>query len=199
VLHAFKKQVTLIVLNLRRVEKAQVEIAPESEATGFGQTDISRLGDQERRNPVDLQCFCQALYRLIQQRVDVDLGPEVTRKIQKRPAIVIAFPVEEPIELRLDTRKHRLKQEGCNHNGQQPSALARDQRVVAEKVGKQKHQPEVETDDRCGCQGVRNSAAENHVNIHQAVSNNGVAKRQREQHERKNGKLQPFRWNESHA
>src|SRR5690348_5510008 len=114
-LHAFKKQATLIVLNLRRVEKAQVEIAPESEATGFGQTDISRLGDQERRNPVDLQCFRQALYRLIQQRVDVDLGPEVTRKIQKRPAIVIAFPVEEPIEFRLDTRDRKSTRLNSSH------------------------------------------------------------------------------------
>ena len=114
----------------------------------------------------------------------MQLGRKLAREFHERPAVIRPVAVEKPVQPHLKPVEQRLEQNRRQDDGQYPHAVAGGPNVVAKQVGAERHQAKIQAHHRRRRQRIRHPAPEDDVHIHEAVTHDRVAKRQRQERQR---------------
>ena len=116
-------------------------------------------------------------------RVEAHFVRQRPAEFDQRPPVVQAVAVKEAVQAGLRPVTERLEQKSRNHDGDNFAGYsARHSRV--EHPADQADESEVHADDACGGRRVRQAALEDNIHVHQAVTDDGVAEAQRNEHQR---------------
>ena len=145
---------------------------------------------EHERHPVHHQRLDDAGHEALAETHHVEVGVQVAREPDQRPAVVVAIAIEHAVQRVLDRLAHRLRQQHDDRRGEQ-----RHEPVVLVAVGREHeaHEAEnreVENRARGQKRRVREAALDDHLDVPQAVANDGAGERDRHQAERHGRQLQ---------
>src|SRR3974390_674047 len=184
-----EEQVASPPLRALHVEESQVHLAGVSNAVRLGQHELVRplRVCQEDGQAVDHQSVGDAVDDGGQHLVEVGLGVQVAAEFDQRPAVVVTLTVEELVEVVLHPVLEGGKQRGRDGDRDHQADRSGAGKVLMEDFRDAADGREVRRRDGAGCDGVRHTALENEVDVHQAIAEDSVAKRQRKEYQRQHG------------
>ena len=136
---------------------------------------------QKNRNAVHCQGSRQPIEDGGEQRVQIRFRAELPAELDQGAAVVIDRAIKSLIDAILNPFAHRIKQKRGNDDSQDPSQRPGAGLPHVDQRGYSGYQREIHSRyRRCG-QGINHAPLENQVNVHQAVAEDGVAERERQQ------------------
>jgi hypothetical protein len=141
---------------------------------------------QENRHAPQIQGFHQPLAHRHQHQIEVGLGAQFGGEIGQGAAVVVALAVKAAVETLLDPVPQRMEQQRRRHNRNHPSRRPQLLQLRLHHAAQQEHHA-VKSRQQCRRrERIGRAAADEHLDVHQAVSRNCVRKGQRDQAHREN-------------
>ena len=156
-------------------------LAGAGHAPGAERREVAALAGQQEGQLAQAERRPHALEQPLARPLEVEVRVEVLGEAHERLARAVALLVEEPVERLLDPRLDR-REEQRHHEGAQEHDEARV-RLLPQHVGHADGQ-EREPHDHRHRQHVAERAAEDELDVHQAVLDHRVGERERDERER---------------
>ena len=188
--HVLQEKMSRLGLRPGGAEEVQIQSAGLGHAERLGQNELWRLaGGEENRHAIDQQGARQAIDHRTQHLVEIGFRAELASKFDQRLAVVVAGAIEELVDPLLDPFAYRIEQQRRDHHRQHQADRSRTRHLGVDQFGHSGHHREVDPDDRGRRQRVHHAALEDQVYVHQAVAEDGIPERQRQQAQRQHGHL----------
>ncbi len=122
-----EEQVTRLPLRPREIEKAQVKPSRLRDAIRLRQRELLRLlgTRQEDRHAINHQGARQPVDNRREHLVEVGFGVQVAAELDQRLSIVVAFAIEEFVEIVLHPVLEWIEQQRCHRDGDDAARSAR--------------------------------------------------------------------------
>ena len=146
--------------------------------------EIAAVVGHEQHHAIDEQRLHDARDEPLGQPVEIEVGVEVAREPDERPAVVVAIAVERAVEPGLNGVLHRAGEQHHHRRGQQRDHPVRIAAAAAEAFGRDVQQHRVDAEDRRNGDRPHEHALEDHLDVHQAVADDGRREGQRHEAER---------------
>ena len=180
-----------VVLGTSTPQEAQIQSARGCDAERLCQLELgwNLIGGKEYTHAVHKKRMGQTVDDRAQHLVEIFLRAEFATELHQRPAIVVPRSVEHMVELLLNPVLDWIKEQRRHYHRQNQArrAAARDSRL--NQLRYPGDDSEVNAHDGGRCQGIHHTAFEDEVDVHQPVTEDGVAKCQRQQYQRQYGPL----------
>ena len=147
-------------------------------------TKSPRLGRHRRehqRHAIDHQRFGDAMHEPLAQALQIEVAVQIAREADQRAAVVIAVAVVDLVEAGLDRVLHRARQQHDDQRRQQRDDRVLLLRVAQEDAAGDAQQHRVNRRDGRQRRRVDQRALDDDLDVHQAITDDGRRKRQRDE------------------
>lgn len=178
--------------DIETMELGRVEIG---EAVRGNEIEVSRckatfaLGREKDSYASDEEGLGKALYDGVEQSTKVGLGVEAATELDEGFAVVKAFLIEDSVHARLNGTLERIEDDSGDDDGGEQSPDAEIGESGVDHLAGQRNDAKVNSDERCGSEGVGNAAFEDEVDVHEPVADDRPAKGKGKNDERETGGL----------
>ena len=173
------------VLDARLCQKRQIETGDVGDAKRLRQFKARRVAvGEEDGNSIYQQRARQPVHQRRQHLVEIGLRTQLASEFNQCAPVVVARPEEILVQLLLDPFSHRIEQQRGNYHRDHQPVRSGTGHARVHQLRDRSDAGEVKADDGRRGQRIRHAALEDQIHVHQPVTENGVAKRQRQQSQR---------------
>src|SRR5208282_5433511 len=174
-----------------RTEKTEIERLRETHTHRAGQAEMAGVRDifDKNRETVDEERLRYAVHHGAEHRLEPHFVGERATKFDQGAAIVQAVAIKEAIEAGLNPFAEGLEEKRGDHDGDDAADGA--VRLSMKDLGDESHEEEVNRGDGGCCRSIGETALEDDVHIHQAITNDGVGEAQRNENQADCRELHP--------
>src|SRR5437868_4304624 len=172
-------------------EEAEIELVGPGDAIRLCKMEAARVvgSGGEDREARDEESLRKTLDDEVEHLIQIGLGVQVSTECDQGAAIVVALAIEELVEMLLDPILYRIEEQRSDGDGNDQAGRPGVGNRLLYRGADQGDGPEVHADDGRGRNGVRHAALEDQIDVHQAVTHDGIAEGQRQEDQREHRDL----------